>query len=244
MAYEDLKIRERAAIIRTGVRNGMTRLADIRAAYNNLADGGDLSTQEEAALSRANTVYSDYMHSKDVENDVFNKSVLFAKQSLQRLVDIGLLPQNTPTGASNCTLTATSWVDPNNTYNHAATIVSDPEKCGYTRIDAKDAVPGNLIIVENPQNGSYHTMVIDGVDKEGNPTVRYSTGGGNSFNLRIRKPLHKYHEDDNKQGGNHTEEMYFRYNYPNNLQESNIHSTGGPLYPFSFSKTPLPSVRY
>lgn len=43
----------------------------------------------------------------------------------------------------------------------AHSIVTDPS-LGYTKINAEDAIPGDVLITRNPKNGSYHTMLIEG----------------------------------------------------------------------------------
>lgn len=57
MAYKDLNIRERAAIIHTAVQNGLTRLSDIKEAYNSFAEGGQMSNQEGNIHSTGGPLY-------------------------------------------------------------------------------------------------------------------------------------------------------------------------------------------
>lgn len=58
-------------------------------------------------------------------------------------------------------------------------------------------------------------MLVEGFDGD-EPILRYSRGGHDTKeNLVTGRPLSEYHELDNKQGGNHTEDHYFRYNIPN-----------------------------
>lgn len=117
-----------------------------------------------------------------------------------------------PSGLSNCTLSVTQAIDPKKPIMRAHSIVTDPS-LGYTKINAEDAIPGDVLITRNPDNGSYHTMLIEGFDNQ-EPLLRYSTGGHNNRHLRKSIRLDQYHTEDNKQGGYHTEELYYRYNYP------------------------------
>jgi hypothetical protein len=98
----------------------------------------------------------------------------------------------------------------------AATIFNNP-KTGYVEIDNKDAIPGNLLITTNPETGGYHTMMIEGFTDSGEPILRYSNGNHTADALRTNISLSEYHSRDNSHGGNHTEDHYFRYNYPNEV---------------------------
>lgn len=167
--------------------------------------GGELDSWEQEALSRANRVYSNY------EQAVDNKIPLWRIPLQKQLKNLGL-----PSGLSNCTLSATQWVDPNNPIMSAATIFNSPSS-GYTKINSKDAVPGNLLITKNPETGGYHTMMIEGFTDSGEPILRYSNGDHTQDALRTNITLSEYHRRDNNQGGNHTEDYYFRYNYPNEV---------------------------
>lgn len=168
-------------------------------------EGGELNNWEQGALARANRVYSNY------EQAIDNKIHLWRIPLQRQLKNWGL-----PSGLSNCTLSATQWVDPSNPIMKAATIFSNPST-GYTKISSQDAVPGNLLITKNPNTGSYHTMMIEGFDVNGKPILRYSTGNHTQDALKTNVSLSDYHKRDNSYGGNHTEDHYFRYNYPNEV---------------------------
>ena len=168
-------------------------------------EGGPLNNWEQGALDRAAEVYSNYEQAKD------NKIPLWRIPLQKKLKQLGL-----PSGLSNCTLTATQWVDPTNPIMSAATIFNNP-KTGYVEIDNKDAIPGNLLITKNPETGSYHTMMIEGFTDSGEPILRYSNGDHTADALRTNISLSEYHSRDNSQGGNHTEDHYFKYNYPNEV---------------------------
>lgn len=128
-----------------------------------------------------------------------------------------------PAGISNCTLTATQWVDPTNPIMSAKTIVSNPDSVGYSKINADQVVPGDLLIAKVPGKDSYHTMYVSGFDKEGKPLLDYSRGGmGVEENLRTNIPLEWY--TDNSDG--HTQNLYYRNNKFNKTVLPEIIVTG------------------
>ena len=158
----------------------------------------------EQSIRRANYVASNYDDAKDFN---MNPIVYTARKAVKDLVDRG--------GLSNCTLSATQWVDPSNPYMSAKNIFNNPDS-GYTEIDAKNALPGDLLITKNPEQGTYHTMLIEGFDKNNKPLLRYSRGGHDTEeNLVTGRTLEGYHMADKAQGGNHTEDHYFRPNIYN-----------------------------
>lgn len=133
-----------------------------------------------------------------------------------------------PSGVSNCTLSATQWVNPSIPVKSAASIIGNPSKYHYARIDSADTLPGNLLIAKVPHKDSYHTMMITGfVKKNGNfkfkgknykvhkgePLLTYSKGGNTSGNIQTDIPLSVY----TKNSDGHTENMFFRYNDPYNI---------------------------
>lgn len=166
-------------------------------------DGGEVIDSRQNVLDRANKVASNYSDAKDFDLNPFMYAIRkFAKNTIGK------------GGISNCTLSATGWVDPNNQYMSARNIFDNPGS-GYTEIDKAYALPGDLLISKNPKEGSYHTMLIEGFDGD-TPLLRYSKGGHSTKkNLVTNKSLEEYHKLDSEQGGNHTEDHYFRYNFPN-----------------------------
>ena len=158
----------------------------------------------EQSIRRANYVASNYDDAKDFN---MNPIVYTARKAAKDLVDRG--------GLSNCTLSATQWVDPSNPYMSAKNIFNNPDS-GYTEIDAENVLPGDLLITKNPEQGTYHTMLIEGFDKNNKPLLRYSRGGHDTKeNLVTGRTLEGYHMADKAQGGNHTEDHYFRPNMYN-----------------------------
>ena len=155
------------------------------------------------SIKRANYVASNYDDAIDFE---MNPIIYMARKTAKNLIDRG--------GLSNCTLSATQWIDPSNPYMSARNIFNNPNS-GYTEINADEALPGDLLITKNPKHNTYHTMLIEGLDKNNQPLLRYSKGGHDTKkNLVINRTLKDYHIMDKAQGGNHTEDHYFRYNYP------------------------------
>lgn len=203
--YDDLTLKQKAELIKLGVSNGIYSLKDIKDIYNKFEDGGYKSNRDKA-LKRTNNVASNYQDSVD---RTISRPMLAIRQGLRYLKDC--VWDKIPAGISNCTLSATSWVDPNRPYMRAASIV-EKQNNDFNKIDEKDAIPGDLLITRNPNTGSYHTMMITGFDQNNKPIVTYSTGGNNNSFLRT-KSLQQYHLDDNDQNGNHTQEFYYRPNY-------------------------------
>lgn len=185
---------------------------------------------EEAAIKRANHVYSNYSEAKDnpfsPEKEAFTNIRRYIKDNIW---------EGFPAGASNCTLSATQWVNPMMPVKSASSIVNSPSIYGYTRINADEAIPGNLLIAKVPNKEIYHTMLITGFAekngtydfngkkyhyKKGEPLLTYSRGGNNDEDLRKNVPLSVY----TKNSDGHTENLFFRHNYPNviNLPEIEV----------------------
>ena len=157
----------------------------------------------EQSIRRANYVASNYNDAIDFD---MNPIIYTVRKTAKNLIDKG--------GLSNCTLSATQWIDPSNPYMSAKNIFNNPNS-GYTEISADVALPGDLLITKNPKHNTYHTMLIEGLDKNNQPLLRYSKGGHDTKkNLVTNRTLKDYHITDKAQGGNHTEDHYFRYNYP------------------------------
>ena len=167
------------------------------------ADGGEIDDPRKQILNRSVKVASNYSDAKDFTLDPLNYAI---RKISKTLTGRG--------GISNCTLSATGWVDPNNQYMSARNLFNNPES-GYIEIDKAYALPGDLLVAKNPEKDSYHTMLIEGFNGD-DPLLRYSRGGHNTKkNLVTGRSLEEYHRLDNEQGGNHTEDHYFRYNIPN-----------------------------
>ena len=168
------------------------------------AEGGEVTDDpRKQIINRSVAVASNYSDAKDFTLDPLNYAI---RKLSKTLTGRG--------GISNCTLSATGWVDPNNQYMSARNLFNNPES-GYIEIDKAYALPGDLLVAKNPEKDSYHTMLIEGFNGD-DPLLRYSRGGHNTKkNLVTGRSLEEYHRLDNEQGGNHTEDHYFRYNIPN-----------------------------
>ena len=226
MDWKDLTLKEKATYIHTGVRNGLYNLDDIKKAYNQFAEGGPIDENlngTSGALQRMGHTFSNYSDAKDnplspIQERIYN-TLRFLKDHISDRI---------PAGVSNCTLSATQWVDPNNPIKNASSIVNNPSKYNYTKISAEDAIPGNLLIAKVPNEDSYHTMMISGYAdedgeynfdgknfkyKKGEPLLTYSRGGHDDSFIRNNVPLSVY--TANSDG--HTQDLFFRYNYPNEV---------------------------
>lgn len=93
--------------------------------------------------------------------DFLNANQLFHKYNLR-----------IPTGASNCTLTASQIVDPNLPISQAKTIING--KTDYYEIPRDEIMAGDLAI-STRDNGLHHTMFIQDPNN-GDPKVIYSDG--------------------------------------------------------------------
>lgn len=173
-----------------------------------------------AVQKRATRAYSNYSDALDFP---FSNTKEFLVNKARWIKDNYI--EDFPTGASNCTLSATQWVNPANPINRASSIVNKPRKYRYARIDSINANPGDLLIAKVPNKDSYHTMLITGIAKgdkdytfrgktykakEGEPLLTYSRGGNSLDNIQSNIPLSVYtaHSDG------HTENMFFRYIKP------------------------------
>ena len=157
-------------------------------------NGYYFNSPEMIAHSRANKVYNNYYKAKDVDvglpqSDGYNK-LRWLKENVADFI---------PTFSSNCVLTATQWVDPFNPLMRSSSIWNTPAKYGYAQITSDIAIPGNLVIARNPNNETYHTMMVSGFTdkdfqfnfngkiypiKKGEVLVDYSKGGDKPSNLR------------------------------------------------------------
>lgn len=130
-----------------------------------------------------------------------------------------------PTAQSNCTLTATQWIDPTTPISRAETIIKDGKKYGYVEIPESHLRPGDLAIATNPSNNSHHTMLVHGFTTQqqphtfngkdyilpkDHPLVRYSSGTTHPSGYRRTVGLMEY--IDNSEGK--TDIKYYRHYSP------------------------------
>lgn len=165
----------------------------------------------DSALRRVGTIFNNYEDA--IDNNMSNINT-YGRKVLRYLQDAGLNPIGS--GLSNCTLSASQWVNPNRPIMRAATIVEDKDK-GFQPISAEYAIPGDLLITNNPDTGSYHTMIITGFDENNQPILAYSNGASNKKAIRKNITLNKYHKLDNEQSGNHKKDLYYRPLYENEV---------------------------
>lgn len=109
----------------------------------------------DASIRRATHVYSNYDEAKDAPLSIFEKT----QRNIRRWLKDNVC-SIIPAGVSNCTLTATQWVDPTNPIKSAKSIHLAPNQYGYTPIDPVESVPGDILITRNPINDTYHTMLL------------------------------------------------------------------------------------
>lgn len=150
----------------------------------------------------------------------------------EQLKDLSYLPfhdpitaQTYPTGLSNCTLTATQWINPKQPIGRAQTIIDNGRKYGYVQIPEEYIAPGDLVIVTNPNNNHHHTMLVDGFTQgeqnhkfmgknyilpDDHPLVRYSNGSTHPSGYRQYVGLLEY--IDNSHGK--TDIKYYRHYDP------------------------------
>lgn len=110
---------------------------------------------------------------------------------------------------STCTNTATGCYYPNRSTAGSRNLLDNPQKAGFQIINQKQAVPGSIIVISNPDNTKRHSVIFDRVhqgesyqysdpnDKNtyliesGDTLVNYSNGGHKSKNYRQGVPLNK-----------------------------------------------------
>lgn len=170
-----------------------------------------------ATLSRATRVYNNYSDAKDFKMSPSDEST----HNFFRILKDNFWEQ-IPAKVSNCTLTATQWIDPNNPVKSAKSIVDNPSRYYYRRIPSKDASIGNLVIAKVPNKDVFHTMVISGFAdndddfifkgksysvKKGEPLVTYSSGGHDNRFLRKDIPLSVYTANSDGK----TENLFYKY---------------------------------
>lgn len=130
-----------------------------------------------------------------------------------------------PTAQSNCTLTASQWVNPKIPISRAETILKDGRKYGYIEIPESHLLSGDLVIATNPSNNAHHTMLVSGFTKNqqnhtfqgkdyvlppDHPIVRYSNGTTHPSGYRRSVGLMEY--IDNSDGK--TDLKYYRHFKP------------------------------
>lgn len=121
-----------------------------------------------------------------------------------------------------CLNTVTGFYDKNNTVASNLNIVANPEDYGYRKIDQKDAIPGDLIILSDSNNRPNHAVIFDSVSDgygvhngfefaPGDTLVNYSNGGRSKGDYRLQGPLPRF-DIPSKAGGDFLgPRTYLRY---------------------------------
>ena len=121
-----------------------------------------------------------------------------------------------------CLNTVTGFYDKNNTVASNPNIVANPEDYGYRKIDQKDAVPGDLIILSNGEGHPKHAVMFDSVAggygihngfefAPGDTLVNYSNGGRGSGDYRLQGPLPRFNNPEEAGGDFSGPITYLRY---------------------------------
>lgn len=110
---------------------------------------------------------------------------------------------------ATCTNTATSFYYPDRPTAGSNNLLNNPSEAGFQIINQKDAVPGSIIVISNPDGTGRHTAIFDSVYKgepywyydsndknqyyvqEGDTLVNYSNGKHGFGNYRKGIPLNK-----------------------------------------------------
>lgn len=193
-----------------------------------------LSSKQKAILKRSQTPETASNYSDAVDQNTWIEQL--DKIKLGRLGDYAVKGADyisnliagkklIPTAQSNCTLTATQWVNPNVPISRAETIIKNGNNYGYVEIPEAHILPGDLAIATNPNNNAHHTMLIHGFTKSpqnhnfqgknyilpaDHPLVRYSSGTTHPSGYRRSVGLMEY--IDNSEGK--TKIQYFRHYTP------------------------------
>lgn len=155
------------------------------------ADSG-IKTKEEIALERSR-------NNKKPNDNFINAWDLDILGHIKGLLGYG----------ATCTNTATGFYYPNNTTAGSKNLLENPEQAGFKIIDQKDAVPGSIIVISNPDGTHRHSTIFDSVHKgepywyydkndrnqyyvqPGDTLVNYSNGKRGEKNYRKKVPLNR-----------------------------------------------------
>ena len=242
--WNDLSMADRAKYIQLAVQNGITNIDNIRGIYNKYAEGGYkgdknhpiqleevIVTPQSSALNRSREATSpniDFSHAQDM-----TRTQRFGANWLAGVPFIGVDPHT-------CLNTVTGFYDPENTVASNPNIVANPEDYGYRKIEQKDAIPGDLIILSNGEGHPKHAVMFDSVAEgygvhngfnyaPGDTLVNYSNGGRDTNDYRLQGPLPRF-DDPDKAGGDFSgPRTYLRFTGKNKKKyyKSNIYAEGG-----------------
>ena len=176
--------------------------------------GGETYTKEQEAVRRALVSKEPASNYSDaIDMDIWKPREVVTDW-VQRLGNF--FGVHAKTGLSNCTLTASQWVNPDKPIGRAASIVTDPGKHQFSQIPEEYAIPGTLVIASKDPaqykdgvDNVYHTMLLTGFAdkdydfsyggkdykiKKGEPLVDYSRGQNMASELKRSIPLSVYND--------------------------------------------------
>lgn len=121
-----------------------------------------------------------------------------------------------------CINTVTGFYDPENTVASNLNIIANPEDYGYKKIDQKDAIPGDLIILSDSNNHPNHAVIFDSISEgygvhngyefePGDTLVNYSNGGRSKDDYRLQGPLSRFNYPNRAGGDFLGTRTYLRY---------------------------------
>lgn len=196
------------------LRKRATFAQNVRGWAKKHSGGGETYTKEQEAVRRALTSKEPASNYSDAVDMNIWKPREVVTDWVQRLGN--LFGTHARTGLSNCTLTASQWVNPKRPIGRAASIVTDPEKHQFSQIPEEYAIPGTLVIASKDPaqykdgvDNVYHTMLLTGFAdkdydfsyggkdykiKKGEPLVDYSRGQNMASELRRSIPLSVYND--------------------------------------------------
>lgn len=103
---------------------------------------------------------------------------------------------------STCTNTATSFYYPNRPTAGSNNLINNPQQAGFRRVNQKSAVPGSIIVMQEPNGQHRHTVIYDSVYKgptytnqygdvvqSGDTLINYSNGGKKQEDYKIQRPM-------------------------------------------------------
>lgn len=192
-------------------------------------EGGTLDERQKEILKRSEIPQTAWNYYNALDGDIWFPRSLATKlidtnnhlQGMPAINPDDMTPHRLPTGLSNCTLTATQWVNPSMPLMKAQTIIDNGMDYGYVEIPEEHLTQGDLIIATNPENNKHHTMLNIGfthgpqlhtfngkqyILPDDHPLVRYSSGTTDPSSYRQSVGLKEY--IDNSEGK--TKIQYFR----------------------------------
>lgn len=92
---------------------------------------------------------------------------------------------------ATCTNTATSFYYPNRTTAGSKNLLDNPEKSGFKIIEQKEATPGSIIVISNPDGTERHSVIFDSVYK-GEPYWYYDSNDKNQYYIQEGDTLVNY----------------------------------------------------